>query len=67
MRTGGLTRKGTLNARRQQTQDQMQETNVFKQNMANLMNIADPYQEKPRANLYSVVKNLRENSVSICF
>jgi hypothetical protein len=24
----------------------------------------DPYVEKPRANLYSVVKNLRENMVS---
>lgn len=34
---------------------------MFRANMANLLNVQDPYAEKPRANFYSVVKHLRES------
>jgi len=33
--------------------------------MFSLMNPADDYKEKKRANLYNVIKNLREDSVSV--
>ena len=63
----------TAAMKRQKTQFQKQNTvpeayqahNEFEQYMFSLMNPADDYKEKKRANLYNVIKNLREDSVSI--
>ena len=55
-------RRGTL--KKQNTMDPGVGDNMFlHQAHINMMN-QDVYSEKPRANLYNVIKRLRENSVS---
>ena len=43
------------------------ETNIFAQQAALDMSQLPPDREKPRANLYNVIKRLRENNVSLTF